>query len=211
MKHAQNGENMENEKDLLSKIKNIFDFKQMKKDKLLIFFLAGILLIIIAIPTGNSKKDSENKASDTDSESTQTADTYNYDEHLEEKLEKILSNIDGAGDVKVMITFKDSGENIVEKDSPSSTKNTTANSADNVSETTKETTVEETTVYVENDEGSSPYVSQKIQPCVEGILIISQGADNSVTVQNISDAVLALFDIEAHKIKVVKMSSVGGD
>ena len=40
---------------------------------------------------------------------------------------------------------------------------------------------------------------------VTGVLIAAEGADNSVTVQNIQQAVMALFQIEAHKIKIMKM------
>lgn len=40
---------------------------------------------------------------------------------------------------------------------------------------------------------------------VIGVLIAAEGADNSVTVQNIQQAVMALFQIEAHKIKIMKM------
>lgn len=40
---------------------------------------------------------------------------------------------------------------------------------------------------------------------VTGVLVAAEGADNSVTVQNIQQGVMALFQIEAHKIKVMKM------
>ncbi|MDO4337504.1 MAG: hypothetical protein Q4C91_05365 [Eubacteriales bacterium] len=40
---------------------------------------------------------------------------------------------------------------------------------------------------------------------VTGVLISAEGADDPVTVQNIQQAVMALFQVEAHKIKVMKM------
>lgn len=40
---------------------------------------------------------------------------------------------------------------------------------------------------------------------VNGVLIAAEGADNYVTVENIQQAVMALFQVEAHKIKVMKM------
>lgn len=40
---------------------------------------------------------------------------------------------------------------------------------------------------------------------VTGVLITAQGAENPVTVQNIQQAVMALFQIDAHKIKIMKM------
>ena len=41
---------------------------------------------------------------------------------------------------------------------------------------------------------------------VTGVLIAAQGGDNMVTVQNIKQAVMALFQLDAHKIKVMKMN-----
>ena len=39
---------------------------------------------------------------------------------------------------------------------------------------------------------------------VEGIVIIAEGGDNPVVVRNISEVIQALFDVESHKIKVIK-------
>lgn len=40
---------------------------------------------------------------------------------------------------------------------------------------------------------------------VTGVLIAADGADDPVTVQNIQQAVMALFQVEAHRIKIMKM------
>ena len=43
-----------------------------------------------------------------------------------------------------------------------------------------------------------------LQPKVEGVLVIAEGAGNSVVKKNISEAVEVLFGIDAHRIKVAK-------
>lgn len=40
---------------------------------------------------------------------------------------------------------------------------------------------------------------------VKGVLIAAEGASDPVVVQKIQQAVMALFQIEAHKIKIMKM------
>ena len=55
----------------------------------------------------------------------------------------------------------------------------------------------------ETEDGKSFYSSGKEK--VTGVLIAAQGADNSVVSRNIVEGVMALFQIEAHKIKIVKM------
>ena len=39
---------------------------------------------------------------------------------------------------------------------------------------------------------------------VEGVVIITEGAENVVVVKNITEVVQALFDVDSHKIKVMK-------
>ena len=38
---------------------------------------------------------------------------------------------------------------------------------------------------------------------IEGIVILADGADNAVVVRNVTEVVQALFDVDAHKIKVI--------
>ena len=54
--------------------------------------------------------------------------------------------------------------------------------------------------------GRVPYVIEEMEPQIQGILVVAEGGDNSQVVQNITEAVMALFGVEAHKIKVMKMN-----
>ena len=53
--------------------------------------------------------------------------------------------------------------------------------------------------------GEQQGIYQSEEAEVKGVLIAAQGADNSVVSRNIVEAVMALFQIEAHKIKIIKM------
>ena len=44
-----------------------------------------------------------------------------------------------------------------------------------------------------------------MKPEIEGVLVIAQGAGDSAKAAEITEAVMALFGVEAHKIKVMKM------
>ena len=46
---------------------------------------------------------------------------------------------------------------------------------------------------------------KQLEPEIEGITVVCKGGGNTYIQKNISDALVALFHIEAHKIKVVKM------
>ena len=47
-------------------------------------------------------------------------------------------------------------------------------------------------------------LTYKERDVVEGVAIVAEGADNAVVVKNITDVVQALFDVDSHKIKVIK-------
>lgn len=188
--------------DFMQKIKE----KKLKRSDWLILVLAGILILIIALPTDTKEKKQAEEAKENISKENNTMEASK--DEIERKLEDILEKIDGAGDVKVMITYQDSGTQVVEKD-----KNTSENSLEESDSTggirsTKEQQLQESTVYEEADAGNTPFVSKELLPKVEGILIVASGGDNQKVKQNISEAVLALFQVEAHRIKIVKMSGL---
>lgn len=188
--------------DFMQKIKE----KKLKRSDWLILVLAGILILIIALPTDTKEKKQAEKSKENISKENNTMEASK--DEIERKLEDILEKIDGAGDVKVMITYQDSGTQVVEKD-----KNTSENSLEESDSTggvrsTKEQQLQESTVYEEADAGNTPFVSKELLPKVEGILIVASGGDNQKVKQNISEAILALFQVEAHRIKIVKMSGL---
>ena len=77
------------------------------KDKILIVILAGILLMVISIPVKDRQTVSENTTSNQESgEATQKM----YEEYVEKRLEDTLSDVEGAGKVKVMVSLKNSSE-----------------------------------------------------------------------------------------------------
>lgn len=79
----------------------------MQKDKILLILLAGILLIIIVLPTNKSinRKDTGSGLYSN----SQNNYSLEYTKVLEDNLEAILSKTQGVGKVNVMITLKDMG------------------------------------------------------------------------------------------------------
>lgn len=161
--------------------------KHLNKTNLTILFLVGILLVVIAIPTGTDKKKSTSKTSVSESISQEMS----YKQEMEQELEHILSRVKGVGNAEVLISLKTSEKQIVEKDNQSD-----------------ETRMEESTVYAENSEGGqTPYVRQITYPEIEGVLIIADGGDNAIVEEEMKEAVQALFDVDTHKIKIMKRNS----
>lgn len=104
--------------------------KWFRKDNLIVMVLAGILLAVIALPTKEKENKEEERQTMLQLESeiedisyeapeepkeTQE-DALDYVSKLEKKLENLLSKIEGAGEVYVMIALQESEELVVEKD-----------------------------------------------------------------------------------------------
>ena len=190
------------------KTKNI-----LKKENMIVIILIGVLLLVIAIPV-NPKKTIPEKINQQPEEITQNFTDISveenadqtYVENLELRVEDILSSMEGVGNVKVMITLKSSQETIVEKDMPTSRSNISETDGSGGNRNTNEMDSQETTVYTTNQNGDKiPYVIKTKEPEIEGVTVVAQGGDNAVVQKNISEVIQALFHIELHKIKVVKM------
>ena len=188
--------------DFKSFFKN-HSFKQWDKTQWTILILAGILLMVIAIPT-EEKRDREVTLEER--EENVSLNEESYAESLERRLQNKLSKIEGAGRVEVMITLENYGESVVEKDNADSTSRRVQEGAEgrNTTEETREVHME--TVDQDADRGKEPFVGSEKTPKIAGVLVVAQGADKTAVKQNISDAVMALFQIDVNRIKVVKMN-----
>ena len=182
------------------------NIKNLKKDQLLIILLVGVLLVIIALPTDKKSKTQEEKEQPA-AQQAAAVSTNSYETELEQKLKKALSQVEGVGKVDVMITLKSKGEKIVEKDQNTTGNVVTETDSEGGTRETKETNTQETTIYAQEGSGTqTPYVIKELGPEIEGVIIIAEGGGDARVVQNITDAVEALFHVEAHKIKVMKMT-----
>jgi stage III sporulation protein AG len=198
-----------------------FDIRRLfKKDNLIILILMGVLLFIIALPYKSSKNDTaddsdnQNKSdmsnditADTLSEtSAGQSDMEEYAAILESRLEAILSDVDGVGKVKVMVTLSSSEELVIEKDKPSSRSQTNESDTNGGTRVITQTENNEETVYTTEGNASYPYVVKTIVPQVEGVVVVGEGCGKGSVDKNVTEIVQALFGLEAHKVKVVKMS-----
>lgn len=202
------------ESDMTGKLRKLLENLKngkLRKDQLLIVFLVGVLLLVIAIPTGTKKDSSAGTrkmmTGSSENGNSETMSQSEYTAYMEERLVQILSQIDGAGQVQVMITWKSGGEKVVEKDRESQEENVSEQDSQGGSRTTSSHGTQETTVYNSGSSTSGaqePYVSKELSPQAEGVIVIAPGGDDAVVVKNITEAVQALFEIDTHKIRIMK-------
>ena len=181
--------------------------RHMRKDQILIFFLVGVLLLVIALPSGTKEKEKDSRHSEIDGEEAvgTQAEEQDYARYLERRLEETLSQLDGAGDVRGMVTLQSSAQKIVEKDTQGERDAITEEDSQGGRRTSENTSHQETTVYEGMGEKSQePYVSKELTPRVEGVVVLAEGGENALVKRNITEAIQALFGIDTHKIRIMK-------
>lgn len=187
-----------------------------KKSQLLLLLLVGMLLLVIAIPVTPSgeKKESDTFQKETGETGVKQSGQINtdtmeeYEAILEQRVASALEYVEGVGKTEVMITLKSSSQKVVEKDQTGDSRTTEEKDSAGGTRTEKSRSSERTSVYTQSTDGTQiPYVSKELTPEVEGVLVIAEGGDNAVVIQNITEAIQALFGIDAHKIKIMKRTA----
>lgn len=120
-----------------------------------------------------------------------------YTEYTEKRLEKLLSGIEGAGEVDVMISLESCYENVYLKETVQNEKKN-----DSLSEITSE---EE---YITVKKGASTeegLIVKVYEPKVRGVAVVAEGADSAAVKKAITDAVCAVFSISSARVSVESM------
>lgn len=203
-------------KDLLAK----YAKNGLKKENMIVIILTGILLFIIAMPVKenninksvlmDSKSDTMNEKQGTSqSEAAETEEQLvRYADYLEKRLEETLSMMEKVGKVEVMVTVSASRKDIVEKDRSTVRSNTAETDSEGGTRQVTNTENSETTLFTMDENGNQvPYVVQVFEPEIEGVMVVAEGAGREKVNSDITEAIQALFGVEAHKIKIVKMKT----
>ncbi len=157
---------------------NLSDFlkKYVNNNSLYIIIIIGIVFML-SVPSGKQKS---------------KKDTHTYDAYSdEERLSQILSKVDGAGDVSVMITYY--GTTSCDVAFQKKQNSTTTES--------QKTQSEECSVITDS---GIPLVKGEVYPKAKGVVIISEGAKNAEVKKALTDAASAALEIASYKVCVLE-------
>ena len=165
--------------------------KILKKYKFaVLILLLGIALLLLP----SSQK--ETKTQTTEAPQT-TEDDDAYAAQTEQRLTEMLSNIEGAGKVEVMLTLRTGSRTRYLTD--------TQNSEETSDSGTQRTSEQKTVILSEGSAYDKAAVSAVDYPLFQGALIVSEGADSASVKLALTQAVAALTGLSSDQITVVKM------
>lgn len=189
-----------------------------KKIENLVFFIIVLIITIVVIniiwngDKKSSDEDIENTSlrskqlakQDTNANNTIEASSESTNE-LEIKLEKILSKIQGVGEVNVFINYSESSEIIPMYNENTKTSNTQETDTSGGTRTIEESDSQKEIIYEENDGEKTPITQKVVEPKIEGAIITAQGAGNADVKSSVIQAVEAVTGLATHKIQVFEM------
>ena len=141
---------------------------------MLLILLVGVVLMLIP---GN-KKTEEPTATPMQAQ-TQTIT-------VADELEQILSNIQGAGKVQVMLSVKAGEQTVYQTDTPATDR-------------------QDTVIITEEDRSQNGLIQKVISPIYRGAIVLCQGADSANVCLAIKEAVSKITGLDASQISVLKM------
>jgi len=172
---------------------NILSLFTGKNLKIIIIVSIILIALILYLSVSNNSQTNTIKSSEIAEQKYQTS--LEYCSALESKLERLLSQIDGAGEVKVMLSLDGSPELVYASDTDTKT-------STNSNGTT--TTTSSSPIIVSNSKGNDALILKENLPSVKGVIVVSTGASNIGVKLDILNSVSTLLDISIDKISVLK-------
>ncbi len=185
-----------------------------KKIENLVFFVIILIITIVIINiiwNGNNKKKVEtnnNTSKKLANSSTETMPSENIQttDNLEEKLENILSKIQGVGEVRVCINYNQSNEVVAMYNENSKVSTTEETDTSGGIRKIQENNSQKDIIFKEDSGEKTPITQKVVQAKIEGAIITAKGAGNVNIKTNIIQAVEAVTGLATHKIQVFEMN-----
>lgn len=204
--------------DKLKKVINSNDHESnggndKKKIENLVFFIVILIITIVIIniiwngnKTTNKQEDNPSSKQLATSTDGQIKQDITQTTNLEEKLETILSKIQGVGNVKVCINYSESSEVVAMYNETSKVSDTEESDTSGGTRKIQETDSQKDIIYKEENGEKTPITQKVVQPKIEGAIITAKGANDMTTKTNIIQAVEAATGLATHKIQVFEMN-----
>ena len=201
----------------LGKDENTGENNNKKKIENLVFLIVLVIITVVIINIIWNGDKTTNKEQSNNDTSKQLATTNNQtinqnqtqgtsETDLETRLEEILSQIQGVGEVKVLLNYSESSEVVAMYNETSRTSNTEETDTEGGTRTIQETDTQKDIIYQEDNGEKTPITQKIVQPKIEGAIITAKGASQANVKTNIIQAVEAVTGLATHKIQVFEMN-----
>lgn len=179
-------------------------FAGEKKIKIIVFLgLLGMALILLSQFFGGG-----NPAPKEIDTSTAVFTSEQYIVDLEAKLTNLITGMEGVGEARVMVTLQSGVEYVYAQEEKRNVDKTQDSDAQAVGRIYEKENVEQKYILVENSGGKKqPLLQTQLEPKVQGVVIVCDGADNVRVEQNLINVVTTALNIPSTRVCVVKIGT----
>lgn len=187
-----------------------------KKIENLVFLIVLVIVTVVIINTiwNGEKKTNKEQTNNDASKQLAITDSQNLNQNqiqsseeknLEIRLEEILAQIQGVGEVNVLLNYSESSEVVAMYNETSRSSNTQETDTEGGTRNIQETDIQKDIIYQEDNGEKVPITQKIVQPKIEGAIITAKGANQANIKANIIQAVEAVTGLATHKIQVFEM------
>lgn len=172
--------------------KKILDlFLKLKNDRKMMILICGILIGIILFVISTFQTDNVYDTEVTVSDNV-SFDEKEYTDLLENKLEEMISLINGAGQTRVIVTLECDYETVYAKDG-------------SLTQNDKTTDEQSEYIIIDREKSEGGLLLKTVTPKIRGVAVVCSGGDSQYVKAAITEMLTAVLDIGANHVSVSKI------
>ena len=169
---------------------------------------AGVLGIFLIVLSGSLKGCSTQPSvasSSSGGGSVSVLTAEDYEKVLEDKLTGIISQISGAGNVRVMVTLEQTTKDVYATEDKTDNQERNDNTESGSGKQEKDNSNEQKYLVIKDQNGAEKTVPvTEIQPLVKGVVVVCGGGGDLKVQQDITTAVTTALNITSVRVCVIK-------
>lgn len=169
---------------------------------------AGLLGIVLILVSGSLKSCSVQPPASTSASSASSGTIITaeeYEKQMENSLSDLITQIDGVGKAKVMVTLEQTTKSVYATQEKTSDQQTNENAESGTGKNETNNSNETSYLLVKDADGSEKAVKiTDIQPVVKGVVVVCDGGGDPKVQQDITDAVTTALHITSVRVCVIK-------
>lgn len=172
---------------------------------LFLALIIGVSLLIMSNMFFFDKKDEIEILSVDENNQTIDKQLDTYEENMENRLEEALSQVEGVGKLKILLTLSYSSEIFVSQDITVDEQITKESDNEGGIREISDKKTDTRNIIINENGSQKPLVLKESVPKVEGVIVVAEGGNSLVVKESLINAISSVLGIEIHKIQVLKM------
>ena len=194
----------ENIRKMIDKIRNMNEKEKMFNIGLI--FIIGVAMVFASNYFKNANNPKGTSANVAEQEevvqTTSSQSLSDYQSSIQKDLKSILGQIEGVGNIDVMITFESLEKKEIAFNTQESNNITTENDNQGGERVVEESQKNLNAIMVNENGSNEPLIVTENYPSIKGVIVVAQGASSPDTKYNLLKCVENVLELPSHKVMI---------